>query len=84
MTLPKQVVQFTKHLTKMGSSKLIIKSISQKQMVESSFERKFHDLKLFEGRNLFFIFIECIINLRASPIFLFVKNHQFDVILIMF
>ena len=59
--------------------KLIIKSDAQKQMVEFSFGRRFHDLNYFEV-GIFFIFLEFIIYLRASSQN-FVENHQFNVIL---
>ena len=35
------------HNIKLGSSKLIIKSDTQKHMVEFGFERVFHDLEYF-------------------------------------
>ena len=47
------------------SSILIIKSDAQRQMVESGFGRRCHDLSYF-GIVFFSIFFECIIYLRAS------------------
>ena len=38
---------------RLRSSKLIIKSDAQKQMVESSFVRRFHDLQCLEVKPLF-------------------------------
>ena len=67
---------------KLRSSILSIKSDAQKQMVESDFGCRFHDPNYFEVIN-FFLFLEFIIYLRASP-HNFVKNHQFNVILTYF
>ena len=47
-----------------GTSKLIINSTTQKVMAKSSVGRRFHDIKDFEVE-IFFIFLEFIINLRA-------------------
>ena len=48
-------------------------------MVDSRFGRRLHDLEYFEAR-FFFIFLEFIINLRAS-IQKIVEKHQYSVIL---
>ena len=59
---------------KMRSSKVIIKSIAQKVMVNFGFEHRFHDLKYFEV-GFFFISLEFIINLRTS-LQKFAKTHR--------
>ena len=46
------VLFFQLHNFKFRSSKLIIKSDAQKQMIECGFGRRFHDVKYFEGENL--------------------------------
>ena len=51
--------------TKMTSSKVFIKSNAQKEMTNSSFGRKFHDLQHFV-LDLFFISLKFIINSRES------------------
>ena len=67
---------------KLRSSKIIIKSDAQKQMIEFGFGRRFHDLNYFEV-GIVFIFLELTIYLRASSQN-FVQNHQFNVILFYF
>ena len=70
----------------MQFSKLMIKSIPQKVMVNFGFRRRFHDLKFYEVGFFFFFFffffiiLEFVINLRAS-LQSFVGKHQFNVIL---
>jgi hypothetical protein len=64
-------------------SKLIIKCIAQKIMLKFGFGRKFHDLQ-FLKLDFFPIFLEFIINLRASSTTKFVEKHQLDVILSFF
>ena len=63
----------------MRSSKLIIKSIAQKVMANYGFGCKFHDLKYLDFRFFFFIFLEFIINMRAT--LQFCRKHKFNVIL---
>ena len=48
--------------TKLRSSKLSINSDAQKQMVESGFGHRFHDLNYF----VLFLFLKIIVYLRAS------------------
>ena len=58
-------VKYSKLEIDLKSSILIIKSDAQRQMVESGFGRRCHDLSYF-GIVFFSIFFECIIYLRAS------------------
>ena len=51
---------------KMRSSKAIIKSNAEEVMAKYGFGRRFHELKYFKVTFNFFIFLEFIINLRAS------------------
>ena len=67
------------HNIKMRSSKLIIKSATQKIMAKSGFRLRFHNLKCFEV-GFIPIFLELIIKLRA-PLQKFVEKHQFNRIL---
>ena len=64
---------------KLRSSKLIIKSDAQKQMVEFGFGRRFHDLKYFEVG--IFFHKPLIHYLLKGIIIKFVENHQFNVII---
>ena len=68
---------------KLRSSILKIKSGAQKKMVESGFERRFHDLNYFEVDFFPFTFLEFITYSRASSQN-FVGNHQFKVLLLYF
>ena len=65
--------------SKMRSSKLIIESNAQKQMIRSSFGRKCHDLSYFE-LDFSFTLLEFITHSRSTSNFI-LENHQSNVIL---
>ena len=66
---------------KMRSSKLIIKSIAQEAMTDSSFGHRFHDLKYFEVGFVFFIILEFFYKLESTITKNSRRKHKFDVIL---
>ena len=65
---------------KMRFTKLIIKSIAQRVMANSSFVRRFHDLKYLEVGIFSFILLEFIINLR-TPLQNFANKNHLNVLL---
>ena len=62
---------------KLRSSKPINNSDAQKQMADSSFGHRFHDLEYFEVEFFFFILLEFIIHKFEVSSQNFVENHQF-------
>jgi hypothetical protein len=56
-------------------SKVIMKSIAQKVMANSSLEHRFHDLKYFEVGFFFFISLDFTRNFKTS-LQKFAKTHQ--------
>ena len=70
----KIVIQYTCNVPPLQVHKTPINnSDTQKQMVESSFGRRFHDLKYFKV-GISFIFLKCIIHFRALSQFFFCRN----------